>query len=537
MTFPMPAATPSQPRRALVWRMLPLLAALLLFAGIGWGGRGLYLEREQRLRHQVEGGLRAISLLQTQGVADWRARRMAEAAALSDDSLFAAAVARWRASPGPAAQAPVQERLRILMEHAQYTVAYLVDTQGTLLLGPDGPAPRRLHAPEHAALQQALEEARPAEVELHHDAEFPYPAFSQLVPLFNGTTPVGAVWLVLDVRSTLYPLLESWHANSRTAESLLVVRQGDDLVYLNARRHQDGDPGDEPFTVRQPLAAGPADDPAVLAVQGTRGILYGRDYRGQPVVAMASAVPGSPWLLVSKADVADVFAEARLRERQALGGLAALGLLLAAATAAWGQWRAWRRERALKTALEQLVRLDPLTQVANRLALDEAVVQEWSRAQREGTPLALLMIDVDHFKAYNDHYGHVAGDQCLRSVARTLSSGAGLRATDLVARYGGEEFAVLLPGTSAADAVQVARRLCEAVSAAALEHGASPDGDRVTISAGVASLKPGAASQGRPGVDAALMLFQQADAALYRAKQDGRNRVAIYVPPPPPHDL
>ena len=187
-----------------------------------------------------------------------------------------------------------------------------------------------------------------------------------------------------------------------------------------------------------------------------------------------------------------------------------------------------------RAALEERVRQDALTQVANRLALDEVVAQEWSRAERDGGWLSLLMIDVDHFKAYNDRYGHVAGDRCLQSVARALSSGIALRDSDLVARYGGEEFAVLLPGADAAQAAQVAQRLCDAIHALGLEHRANPQGDRVTISVGVASLRPqdmaAPPGQARSGVDAAQALFQQADAALYCAKQTGRNQVATYEP-------
>jgi diguanylate cyclase (GGDEF)-like protein/PAS domain S-box-containing protein len=176
-----------------------------------------------------------------------------------------------------------------------------------------------------------------------------------------------------------------------------------------------------------------------------------------------------------------------------------------------------------RTALEAQVRLDPLTQVANRLALHEAVTQEWSRAQREGQPLALVMIDVDHFKAYNDSYGHVAGDQCLQQVATAMSALLG-RAGDLLARYGGEEFAVLLPGADAPAAMAVALRLQDAVRQLALPHRGSACCDSVTLSMGVTSLQ----AAHYPGADAAQALFQQADAALYTAKQTGRNRVVLF---------
>jgi diguanylate cyclase (GGDEF)-like protein len=175
-----------------------------------------------------------------------------------------------------------------------------------------------------------------------------------------------------------------------------------------------------------------------------------------------------------------------------------------------------------------------MTQVANRLALGEAMQREWEQARLRGMPLALLMIDVDHFKAYNDHYGHVAGDCCLQRVAQALA-GAVQRAGELAARYGGEEFAVLLPDSDELRAVAVAHRLREAVRELALEHQASPCGAQVTISVGVACVRP---ADGQPLEHAQTTLFQQADEALYRAKQAGRDRVALYgtdvqAEPPP----
>ena len=340
-----------------------------------------------------------------------------------------------------------------------------------------------------------------------------------------------------------------------------------------------------------------------------RGVIYGCDYRGQDVLAMVSAVPDSPWFMVSKVDVAEAFTDMRVREWLALSLPISLGLLIVGSFAVFWQRRAWRRERALKTelqrnmrwlesaqkaaavgyfaydaakesfscrawpvpslvfhcrppcrdasgsacctrrtrtdpgracqrhgrahrpahpvphpprkrpacplvevwaeydghsdqsgqvrmigtvqditdrkqaeeklatyraALEAQVRQDPLTQVANRLALDEAVATEWSRALRSGAPLSVLMIDVDHFKAYNDHYGHVAGDLCLQRVAQALSLAVG-RVGDLVARYGGEEFAVLLPDTDSAQATVIGQRLCAAVRALRIEHLAAND--------------------------------------------------------------
>jgi len=192
------------------------------------------------------------------------------------------------------------------------------------------------------------------------------------------------------------------------------------------------------------------------------------------------------------------------------------------------------------------VRLDPLTHVANRLALDEAVTREWHRALRSGAPLSLLMIDVDHFKAYNDHYGHVAGDHCLQQVAQALSNAVG-REGELVARYGGEEFAVLLPDTDVPKAMALAHRMGDAVRSLGIEHLAAEGRAHVTVSIGVACihpallLPPAARTQtpqdaaGFPGAtEVALALFEQADTALYNAKKAGRDRVMACPSPQEP---
>jgi diguanylate cyclase (GGDEF)-like protein len=175
---------------------------------------------------------------------------------------------------------------------------------------------------------------------------------------------------------------------------------------------------------------------------------------------------------------------------------------------------------ALRQANQRLARLsarDPLTGIANRRRFDTVFAREWRRSARAGTPLGLLIADIDHFKLYNDRYGHRRGDRALRSVARAIRA-AVRRSGELVARYGGEEFAVLLPGVEGADAVAAAERVRAAVAALALPHEASPLRPIVTISVGAASTRP----HPRLGSDA---LIEAADRALYEAKAGGRDRV------------
>ncbi len=171
--------------------------------------------------------------------------------------------------------------------------------------------------------------------------------------------------------------------------------------------------------------------------------------------------------------------------------------------------------------LRQMAFLDGLTGLHNRRALDERLAAELRHALRDRTPLSLVMIDVDRFKRYNDHYGHVAGDDALRQVAAALRAGM-LRPMDLVTRYGGEEFACLLPGTDLAGALAVAERLHAAVAALRLPHPTSDVQPQLSISLGVAC------STQAP-VLTAQALLACADAALYEAKAQGRDRVLAFA--------
>ena len=174
------------------------------------------------------------------------------------------------------------------------------------------------------------------------------------------------------------------------------------------------------------------------------------------------------------------------------------------------------RLQQANVALQRLSLVDAVTDVANRRQFDRALADEWARAIRAGTSIALVLVDVDHFKPYNDRYGHPAGDDCLRRIAAVLGRTL-LRAGDVVARYGGEEFGAILPLTDADAATAVAERMRKSVEALAMPHGAVPRGV-VTISGGVASSRPEMDSD-------PLDLVARADAALYEAKAAGRNRI------------
>jgi diguanylate cyclase (GGDEF)-like protein len=181
-----------------------------------------------------------------------------------------------------------------------------------------------------------------------------------------------------------------------------------------------------------------------------------------------------------------------------------------------------RNHLELKRSRDLLARLttvDHLTGISNRRRYDEYLELEWRRAARDQTPIALIAIDIDHFKAYNDLYGHPKGDTCLIAVAQALAQSVS-RTPDLIARCGGEEFACVLPGTDAIGASHLADEMLTRVLALEMEHARSATHEKVTVSIGVAAMIP-------DPEEPPQTLVALADAALYQAKAEGRNRVVV----------
>ena len=639
-----------------------LALVLVVLAWVVWGVHTIYQARQNQYRHNLEHELHLINQWQTERIVQWREQRQADANALSEDALLAQALAQWHSAPNPQRQELLTGRLRILQEQARYSAVYLVDSQGQLLLNAQGRAQGHMPQAEQMALQNAFTLALACFVEPRHDAFFAFPFFSILAPIFQGATPIGAVWLVSDVRMDLFPLMEKWPTSSQSAESALISQSGNEVLFLSPLRHRKN--AELAFRV----STKHKHSPVVQAVEGARGVFYGQDYRSIPVMAAASAVPGTAWFLVSKIDTSEAFADVKINEALALSLPLSLGLLCAGLIFAMLQRRGRLREKGLKlelqrnmqwlegaqkaaligsfsydprsnnitlstmactifgleghdtmqlsqwiqlllpedrsqvleihkqamvrrqplqtqycicrandqqirwvqmwaayevtttdnhrhsrhitgtvqditerkqieqdladyrAVLEQKIRLDPLTQIANRRALDEHIHTQWQRTMRHQRPMSLLMIDIDHFKRYNDHYGHVQGDECLKRVAHALAAMVS-RADELVARYGGEEFAALLPETPAPQALALAQKMCSAVFNLGIAHADSPTASCVTISIGVASVRPvfHSSKQGYgQGPMEPQILFEQADAALYAAKHQGRSRAVLH---------
>jgi len=168
--------------------------------------------------------------------------------------------------------------------------------------------------------------------------------------------------------------------------------------------------------------------------------------------------------------------------------------------------------------LERLAGLDGLTGIPNRRNFDQFLDAEWKRSIRYHHMISLIIMDIDYFKFYNDHYGHADGDECLKKVANIISKSM-IRSTDLSARYGGEEFACVLPETDFEGAITTAQRIMTSIQNMRIPHAQSQIADYVTVSIGVASLRP-------QENENALDLIEMADKALYEAKGNGRNQIA-----------
>ncbi|NYH23057.1 diguanylate cyclase [Paraburkholderia bryophila] len=264
-----------------------------------------------------------------------------------------------------------------------------------------------------------------------------------------------------------------------------------------------------------------------LVMPGTDGLTLVRQYRQnpatrdipiivlstkeEPLVKSAAFAAGANDYLVKLPDRIELIARIRYHSRSYLN-------LLQRDEAYQALRQSQQQLLATNLELQRLTHSDGLTGLSNRRYLDQYLAAEWRRAMRDKTGLGFLMIDVDNFKAYNDTYGHVAGDEVLKRVAQTVEACLG-RSPDLAARFGGEEFAVVLPGTSSGGLRLLAEKIRIAIEGLAIPHAGSTSGV-VTISIGAAMLVPSVA-------EPVTKLIEAADVGLYRAKRDGKNQVAV----------
>ncbi len=368
-------------------------------------------------------------------------------------------------------------------------------------------------------------------------------ADSKLVAL-RLSTAIGLATGLL-ITPALWVLMPDRHAAIRIAWLLIGVPSGlccHALLYTGLGiRWQE----------RQTAIAGLVVALAYSAVMTAPGARPGAGYFGGMVlIMMLDVVAGGFSFRLGAAFAATLAAIFALCVQRTPGGAGLAGIVQAGLMAvcclfaAFGAWRletATRRSWALmlrermkhrdlthrNVELAELARRDPLTGLVNRRAYENCEQSCWRRAAQTGVPLGLIVLDIDHFKSFNDYYGHPAGDVCLQTVSRCLSEQ--LRGNgDMVARIGGEEFAILLPDLGVETAGDIAERVRLAVAALQLPHLGRGTASIVTISCGACSLIP------QPGMTP-KDLFAAADAALYLAKQAGRNRVCLadQLPPEP----
>jgi PAS domain S-box-containing protein len=326
-------------------RQLALTFGLAIAAVLG-GGFWYYHVQGQGLQHRVETELQGVAQLKVNQITAWRAERLRDANILMDSSLLIDTIARWLVAPKAEDAELILLRFRSMQEHMHYADVELVNTNGQIRLslsGESGP----VHAEVAPTLAQVFRDRQPALTDLHFSPVDQSPHLDIVVPLFaqNGkaTEPISAILLVVDADQYLYPLIESWPTPSTSAETLLIRRDGNDALFLNDLRYKKG----AALKLRFPLSK--VEVPAVQAVLGRTGVFLGKDYRGVPVLSVVSAVPDSPWFMVSKMDTADAFSAWRSQSVSIL----ALILVCAAATIAMAGMTWQRNEKTHYQPLAQ----------------------------------------------------------------------------------------------------------------------------------------------------------------------------------------
>lgn len=300
------------------------------------GGAWYYLAQKKTLQGRAEADLRNIAQLKLDQIVQWRAERLADAQLLTDSPLFAEAVARLVADRHAAVAEEILASLRSLQTHSRYSDILVFDAAGQFLVSLSGSS-NPLTPEATQVLTASLGTGKAMLTDLHVDPGDPSIHFSAVAPLFveraGASVPVGGIVLKVNAAEFLFPLVQSWPTLTRTAETLLVRRDGNDVLYLNELRYQH----DTALKLRFPLSQ--KELPAAMAVLGRTGIVYGKDYRGVRVMAMLAAIPDSPWFMVAKEEESEVFAGWRMRSAL----IVALIVMIAAACAA-GLLMVWQRD-------------------------------------------------------------------------------------------------------------------------------------------------------------------------------------------------
>ncbi len=301
------------------------LTMLVMFSCGVW----FYYVQEKKLRQRVEDDLQSIAQLKANQIAQWRSDRLAEAAFLMDSSNLDETISLWMSDQQPDDERKILDRLRSVYERFGCNDVLLVDPHGKLRLDLRGQV-QSLDKSVLESLSSAFRYRRPEITDLHAGQDDLPPHIDIIAPFFalNGeeNKPVGAVVIQINAQQFLYPLIQLWPTASRSAESLLVRRDGDAVLFLNELRHQTG------TALKLTIPLNRKDVPAVMAALGKEGVVHGKDYRGVEVVSVLKAIPNSPWRMVTKVDESEAFAAWRLESILIVSLMLAMVAALAATT-------------------------------------------------------------------------------------------------------------------------------------------------------------------------------------------------------------
>ena len=316
---------------------LPVLFFILAVLVILLTGSWLYHNQKMHLQISAEKELWAIAHLKADQIADWRKDLLSQAAFITNSPFFMEAAIDWLSNPAPDVTAQLLERFELQRKYFGYYNVVLADAKGRILLrlGEEGD---RIHPEVMETISKALTTLKPELTIIHKGGKDTPPHMGVVAPIYAQTNitrePVGVLVLQVRVDRFLYPLIQSWPIPSKTAETLIVRRDGDSILFLNDLRHIKN----AALNLRIPLTK--TDVPAVMAVLGKKGIFSGNDYRGVPVLSALIAIPDSPWFMVAKVDKNEVFATWRIHSYLIM----ALVLILIAASAGVAGM-AWQRNR------------------------------------------------------------------------------------------------------------------------------------------------------------------------------------------------
>ena len=354
---------PLRPPRFARWLIaVVIVVALAIVAGGVW----VSIDQLNSVRGNVEEDLLAVGGLKAQQIVEWREERLADAGIIQGSRPFGDLVARWLGSGQPADAAEILAWFQNFTKDSGYSGVRLVDASGRVLLDANGNSGPMTQA-SMGGLQSALASGEPVLTDLHLGNDGKTVELDVIAPVFDTADaegrPIGAAVLSANAADFLFPVIEKWPMVRKTAETLLVERDGDQVLYLNDLRFRAG----SALNLRLPLTR--KSTPAVMAVLGAKGIVHGVDYRGAEVVAAVQSVPESPWFIVAKIDSSEAFAGARLRTWLIAGVFALLLVGFLGGTGLYwerGLKRRYREAHALevsRTAL--LARYEHLIQQAN----------------------------------------------------------------------------------------------------------------------------------------------------------------------------